>query len=143
MAFSGVAPSQKLSRQSATVARVAWPHPPARFVTVAASARAFHIAALERTAAVRRRFEGSGLNRLIDRGTRIGILTAGAGFNYTAEALQMLGADLSILKLGTVWPVPEELLGGFLAGLATLGVVEALSPFLEENLGRASWRERW
>jgi indolepyruvate ferredoxin oxidoreductase, alpha subunit len=124
------------------LARVAWPHPPARFVTVAASARAFHIAALERTASIRMRFEGSGLNRLIDRGSRIGILTAGAGFNYAQEALQMLGADLSILKLGTVWPVPEDLVGRFLAGLDTLVVVEELSPFLEERAEIVARRAR-
>jgi len=129
---SGVVQSGTLPERDP--AKLSWPHKPARFVTVAASARQFHKDALERTSRIREAFESSPLNRVIPGEGRIGIVSAGAGFNYALEACALLGVNPPILKLGTVWPLPTRLVASFLSSLDTVVVVEELSPFLEEGV---------
>jgi indolepyruvate ferredoxin oxidoreductase alpha subunit len=111
--------------------KLLWEHEPGRFVTVAASARAFHQAMVRRTAQIAAEFDGSPLNAVSGSGG-LGILTAGAAWLHTVEACRMLGVEPAILKLGAVWPFPEGLIGRFVEGLETLLVVEELSPFMEE-----------
>lgn len=108
-----------------------WTHPPGRFVTVADSARKFKLALLERTKRVAEEFESSTFNKVIDTGSDVGIITSSAGYNYAAEACRILGTDVSILKLGTTYPLPKKLIEDFLKKLKTVIVVEELQPYLE------------
>lgn len=114
------------------VARVRWPHRPARFVTVGASARAFHKAALERTEAVRGHFEAIPLNRMERHGSKVGVITSASCEGHAREALRITGMEVSVLELATAWPMPENLVAEFLSGLDSVVVVEELSPFLED-----------
>lgn len=120
-------------------ARISWPHAPARFVTVAASARRFHEEMVGRTARVAEAFETNPLNRISGSG-RIGILASGVCFDYALEACRELGLEPAMLKLGTIWPLPEKLISRFIEPLETLVVVEELSPFLESELERIARR---
>ncbi len=129
---SGVVQTGEFVKRPA--AKVEWPHPPARFVTVAASARKFHAAAVERTARIAEAFEKSGFNAVEGPAGPIGIVAAGEGWNCAVEACRMMGLELPVLRLGTVHPLPVELLSSFLKGLAKVIVVEELAPFLEDSV---------
>ncbi|NLP04356.1 indolepyruvate ferredoxin oxidoreductase subunit alpha [Candidatus Fermentibacteria bacterium] len=122
-------------------AKVHWPHGPARFVTVGASARAFHKAALERTEEVRRSFEASPLNTVERRGSRVGVIASASCGGHAREALRITGGEASLLTLATAWPMPENLVAEFLSGLDRVVVVEELSPFLEDMVIRVAGRE--
>ena len=64
------------------------------------------------------------------------IVTGGTGCLYTKEALHLLGdpADVGLLQLGTVWPLPEKLLLDKLKGAESVLTVEEVDPFLEDAL---------
>jgi indolepyruvate ferredoxin oxidoreductase alpha subunit len=126
---SGIVSLEKMDRKP--FAKLAWDHPPGRFVTVAESARNFKHALLERTKEIEAEFEASEFNRIIDAGSEIGIIASGAGYNYAVDAAKILGIKPSILKLGTTYPLPKELIAGFLKKLKTVIIVEELSPYLE------------
>ena len=126
---SGVVELEKMARQP--FKKLAWQHPPGRFVTVAEAARNFKHALLERTRKLESEFNTSDLNSVTDTGSDVGIVTCGAGYNYSIEATRILGITPSILKLGTTFPLPRKLIGDFLKKIKTAIVVEELSPYLE------------
>ena len=126
---SGMVNLEKMDRKP--FAKLAWDHPPGRFVTVAESARNFKHALLERTKRIETEFEKSEFNRVLDSGSDVGIIASGAGYNYAVDAARILGVKANILKLGTTYPLPRELIAGFLKKLKTVIVVEELSPYLE------------
>jgi len=126
---SGIVNLEKMDRKP--FAKLAWDHPPGRFVTVAESARNFKHALLERTKNIEKEFEASEFNRIVDAGSDIGIIASGAGYNYAVDAAKILGIKPSILKLGTTYPLPKGLVAGFLKKLKTVIIVEELSPYLE------------
>ncbi|HIJ16864.1 MAG TPA: indolepyruvate ferredoxin oxidoreductase subunit alpha [Thermoplasmata archaeon] len=126
---SGIVDLGKLERKP--FAKVRWDHPPGRFVTVADSARTFKLAMLERTTRLEAEFDGSDLNLVEDTGSDTGIVTSGAGYNYSVDACRELGIEPSMLKLGTTYPLPKKLIGDFLKKLKTVIIVEELSPYLE------------
>ncbi len=126
---SGMVELDKLERRP--FEKLAWEHPPGRFVTVAESARTFKHALLERTRRIQAEFEASDLNRVATTGSDVGVITSGAGYNYAVDAAKILGITPSILKLGTTYPLPRDLIAGFIKGLKTVIVVEELQPYLE------------
>jgi len=64
------------------------------------------------------------------------IITSGPCYVYSKEALQLLGVEekVGILKLGTTWPLPEELLAKNLLQTEKILFVEELEPFIENNV---------
>lgn len=126
---SGMVELEKMDRKP--FKKVAWNHPPARFVTVADSARTFKLAMLERTKRIEQDFESSELNIVEDTGSDVGIIASGAGYNYAVDACRILGTQPSVLKLGTTYPLPKKRIGEFLKKLRTVVIVEELSPYLE------------
>jgi indolepyruvate ferredoxin oxidoreductase alpha subunit len=64
------------------------------------------------------------------------IITGSACFLYCREAVHMLGlADRAgLLKLGTTWPLPRDLVTKNLARTDKILIVEEVLPFLEENV---------
>ncbi|MGI5940173.1 MAG: indolepyruvate ferredoxin oxidoreductase subunit alpha [Thermoleophilia bacterium] len=72
--------------------------------------------------------ETSPLNQVEMGDTRVGIIAAGAAYQYAREAVP--GA--SFLKLGLTYPLPRRLIAEFRAAVETLYVVEELDPFLED-----------
>lgn len=69
-------------------------------------------------------------NREEINSTEIGIITAGATYQYCKEA----NSDASILKLGMTWPLPEKKIKDFAKKVKKLYVIEELDRFLEENI---------
>ncbi|WP_338825809.1 hypothetical protein MTBGP_21230 [Moorella thermoacetica] len=61
----------------------------------------------------------------------IGIITSGASYNYVKE---IYGDRYSILKLGLVYPLDEEIIREFASRVNKLLVVEELDPYLELHI---------
>jgi indolepyruvate ferredoxin oxidoreductase alpha subunit len=69
-------------------------------------------------------------NRMEINDPTIGIITAGIPYQYAKEVFP----NYSYLKLGMVWPLPENLIGEFFKKVKKVYIVEELDPFLEENI---------
>jgi indolepyruvate ferredoxin oxidoreductase, alpha subunit len=108
---------------------------PFRQVMVPAVARQAHVRLLAAADQARALAETSDFNEISGRGDW-GIVTSGVAGAYVADALQELGLTdkVRLLKLGFTHPLPEALLGDFLAPLSQVLVVEELEPYLEEGL---------
>jgi indolepyruvate ferredoxin oxidoreductase alpha subunit len=66
-------------------------------------------------------------------GARLGIIACGLSYSYAQEAINWLGIKdkVSILKIGTPHPLPEELVVKLLNSVEEVLVAEELDPFVE------------
>ncbi|MDO5673727.1 MAG: indolepyruvate ferredoxin oxidoreductase subunit alpha [bacterium] len=103
---------------------------PAKLVMLPGLAKMRRIAMEERMAKMRALAETMPENRIEPGEGRRGFICAGVSYNYVKEAFP----KAPVLKLGMVWPLPEEKIREFAAGLDELVVVEELDPFLELHL---------
>ncbi len=79
-------------------------------------------------------FESSSFNR-IDPGTgRQGIIAGGVAYHYVKEALALLGLDIPVLKIGTPYPLPINVVMKYLDKLDRVLVVEEQEPVIEDQL---------
>jgi len=64
------------------------------------------------------------------------IITCGSCYLYTLDAMNLLGLwdRVGILKIGTVWPLPDDLIKTHMAKNNRILVLEEVEPFLEGNL---------
>ncbi|MDI6741215.1 MAG: indolepyruvate ferredoxin oxidoreductase subunit alpha [Smithella sp.] len=69
-------------------------------------------------------------NRMEINNPDVGIITAGMPYNYAKEVFP----DYSYLKLGMVYPLPEQLIRDFAHKVKKIYVIEELDPFLEEQI---------
>lgn len=101
-----------------------------KYVMMPAMARKRHIFVEERMKKLKEYSENSALNR-IEWGRRdIGIITSGISYQYAKEAF----GDVSYLKLGMVYPLPEATIREFAESVDKVIVIEELDPFLEEQI---------
>ena len=127
---------------------------PGKYVMMPAMARRRHMVVEDRMQRLKNYSETVSFNKVIETVhtasetennsspscKRIGIITAGMSYQYTMEAgvggiwKNPTGAECScsILKLGFVYPMPEQLIKDFAATVDTVYVIEELSPFMEE-----------
>ncbi len=110
----------------------------ARFVMVPAYARVRHKVLLEKMRAAEQIAESArDLNYVAREGGPLGIITSGVSFNYVMEALEVLGLEASVLKLGMIHPFPRKLVADFASEHDEVLVVEELEPYLELNVRAA------
>ena len=102
-------------------------------VMLPAFARPKHVMVENRTADERLWAETCDLNRVEDNGSKIGVITAGAVYQYTKEAM---GESVNYLKLGVVNPLPVELIQNFAAGLEKVYVIEELDDVIETHCAK-------
>ena len=102
-----------------------------QFVVVPAVSRPNRLKMIERTEKIRELNEEIRFNQLTEAESGTGILTSGVSYNYVIEALDILGLDMPILKIGTPFPLPAKKISAFLKGLDKLIVVEEGEPYLE------------
>ncbi|MGB9826821.1 MAG: indolepyruvate ferredoxin oxidoreductase subunit alpha, partial [Desulfofundulus sp.] len=88
---------------------------------------------------VRRLFNGMPFNRAEVKG-KTGIITSGVSYNYVVEALEMQGWEASLLKIGTPYPLPEDLVLEFLSRVERVLVVEEQEPVVEDQVIHLAWR---
>ncbi len=109
---------------------------PGKYIMMPANAKKRHPDVEERTKALTAWAEKAEINR-IDPGqdTSMGIITSSTCYQYVKEAL---GDTCPVLKLGMIWPMPEQKIRDFAASVDKLVVVEELDSFIEthcRNLG--------
>jgi indolepyruvate ferredoxin oxidoreductase, alpha subunit len=69
-------------------------------------------------------------------GARLGIIASGISYSFVKEALawMQLQEQVSVLKIGTPYPLPEQLVTSFLRGVPRALIVEELEPYLENHI---------
>ncbi len=103
---------------------------PQRFVPIPLHARPMRVRVEERTSALAAAANVSAANRIEWGDRSLGIIAEGIAYQYVRE----LAPDASVLKIGWVWPFPDDLLRAFAAGVGRLLVVEELDDILEEHV---------
>jgi len=115
---------------------------PSQFVTMPANARKMHKVLLEKYDQAQKIAEDSPLNQIIGNG-KWGIVANGVSFDYVKDAVSDLGIsdNVSILKLGFSWPLPEKLCLKFMKQADKILVVEELEPLNERELQALAQRK--
>jgi indolepyruvate ferredoxin oxidoreductase alpha subunit len=103
---------------------------PRKNVMIPAHARLQHGRVLERERRLREALSESPLNRVEPGDTSVGIITSGIPYTYVKECLP----EVSVLKLGVTWPLPDRLIRDFCASVGRVIVVEELEPLIEDAL---------
>lgn len=103
---------------------------PSKYVMMPAMARGRHLAVEKRMAELRSFAETTSLNRIEWGRKDIGVITSGISYQYAREAF----GDVSYLKLGLVYPLPEGLIREFASKVDKLYVIEELEPFFENQI---------
>jgi indolepyruvate ferredoxin oxidoreductase alpha subunit len=113
-------------RPSAASAK--FPRNPAKYVMAPGNAIKRHPIIEQRICDLAAFAETFPYNRIEPGDHSLGVITAGVSYQYVKEIFP----TASILKLGLSWPIPEQMIRRFAAGVDRLIVVEELDPFIEE-----------
>jgi indolepyruvate ferredoxin oxidoreductase alpha subunit len=100
---------------------------------------------IERINSIEKESCTSKLNKILPGTAKTGIVTSGAPYGYTIEALNLLEArDLPVLKLGITYPVSQELFTRFVRdqNLENIVVVEEMESFLETQLKKIAQEQK-
>ncbi|MBO5653761.1 MAG: indolepyruvate ferredoxin oxidoreductase subunit alpha [Clostridia bacterium] len=100
-------------------------------VMMPAMARGRHVLVEERTKKLIALAETDRFNKVENNGSKTGVITSGVAYEYAKEAL---GDKVNYLKLGMVYPLPEQLILDFVKGLDTVYCIEELDPIFEEHI---------
>ena len=104
---------------------------PGKFIMMPANAKKRHPQVEARTRALTAWAETAEINRIEDGSDRsCGIITSSTCYQYVKEAL---GDTYPVLKLGMIWPMPEQKIRSFAASVDRLVVVEELDGFIEDH----------
>ncbi|MFH1217068.1 MAG: indolepyruvate ferredoxin oxidoreductase subunit alpha [Pseudomonadota bacterium] len=106
---------------------------PAKFVMLPANARARRKAIAERQTRLAAWVETCDSNRIEWNSKKLGVITGGVSYLYVKEALP----EASVLKIGTTWPLPFDMIRNFASQVDELLIVEELDPFLEIHIKAA------
>jgi len=96
-----------------------------------------HIALEGKQRAIAKMFSKSPFNAVLGEG-EAGIAAGGMAYSYAREALASMGAPMRVLKLGAVYPFPEELAVSFLRSVKKVLVLEELDDVIEQKLLEAA-----
>jgi len=75
---------------------------------------------------------GYKLNKIFQGEGKIGIIASGVSFEYAKEALQELGLNPPIAKIGLVHPISKIFISDFIKDKEIVLILEELEPFIEE-----------
>jgi len=101
-----------------------------RTMVLPAFARVRHVDLEQRLDRVRAWNETCDLNRVEQGSKRRGVICDGVAYQYSREVFP----DASFLKLGMVWPFPQELVRRFAATVDELIAIEEVDPFIETQV---------
>lgn len=87
-----------------------------------------HVVVEKREAALREYAETTALNVVEDNGSKIGVISSGAAYMYSKEAL---GNKVNYLKIGMAYPLPEKKIKEFADSVEKLYCIEELDPIIE------------
>ncbi|MGB4592661.1 MAG: indolepyruvate ferredoxin oxidoreductase subunit alpha [Coriobacteriia bacterium] len=100
-----------------------------KWVMMPAMARARRVQVAARTASLREFTNTGPFNRIEWRDRSLGIIASSIAYEYVREALP----EASVLKIGMVNPLPDELFREFAAGVERVAVVEELDRFMTDH----------
>ncbi len=101
-----------------------------KYVMMPAMARKRHLFVEERMRLLKAYAEKADLNRIEYGSETTGIITSGISYQYSKTAME----NASFLKLGLVYPLPDEMIRQFSQKVQNLYVVEELDPFIEDQV---------
>ncbi len=99
----------------------------AKYVMMPANAIKRHIVVEDRLNRLSEDSNGFSVNRAEYRSEKLGIITAGGVYQYVRDAVP----EASVLKLGTVYPLPYKLIEEFVSKVDRCIVAEELEPHIE------------
>lgn len=99
-----------------------------KYVMVPGFARQRHPVVIDRMQRLGAYAESVPVNRIEPGDRRLGIITAGVAYQYAREVFP----EATFLKLGMVYPLPQDLIKRFAGMVDRVVVVEELEPFIEE-----------
>jgi indolepyruvate ferredoxin oxidoreductase alpha subunit len=72
----------------------------------------------------------------LKKGANLGVIANGISYGYAVEAIRWMGLEdkVSVLKIGTPYPLPEKMTRQFLKSVPEVLVVEELEPFVEDGV---------
>ena len=100
-----------------------------KYVMMPGNAIKRHVVVEERINKLKEYAEKSDLNVVEDNNSKIGVISAGIAYMYSKEAL---GDKADYLKLGMVYPLPENKIKEFCKNHDKVFVIEELDPFIED-----------
>ena len=103
----------------------------AKYVATPANAKVMRVKLEERLKAMEDYANQAEINRADYRKTEVGVITSGVAYQYAREAF---GEDVSILKLGMSFPLPQGLIREFAAKVDKLYIVEEMDPYIERHV---------
>lgn len=80
--------------------------------------------------------EKSQLNK-IDKSkkpAKLGVIASGVSYLHAKEAIDELGLDIPVLKLGLFYPLPEKKIKDFIKPLRKVLVLEEVDPYIEKEI---------
>jgi indolepyruvate ferredoxin oxidoreductase, alpha subunit len=110
---------------------------PVRLVCLPANFRVNRRLVVQRMAKIKGVVDTLPYNQLtLKKGARLGVITSGISYGYALEAIRWLGLEekVSLLKIGTPYPLPAKLAEQLLRSVPEVMVVEELEPFVEEEV---------
>jgi indolepyruvate ferredoxin oxidoreductase alpha subunit len=110
---------------------------PVKLVCLPANFRKNRRLLVDRMARIRKAVDDWPYNQLtLKDGASLGVITSGISYGYAVEAIRLLGLEdkISVLKIGTPYPLPEELTKQLLKSVPAVLVVEELEPFVEDEV---------
>ena len=104
---------------------------PAKFIMMPGNAKRRHPIVEERTRALSQWAETAEINRIEEGSDHSrGFITSSTAYQYVKE---VCGDKHPVLKLGMIWPMPEEKIRQFAASVDEVIVVEELESFIEAH----------
>ncbi len=100
-----------------------------KYVMAPASAKKRKYIMEDRIEALKEFSETTALNRIESASGKVGIITSGISYNHAKE---VFGDEVSYLKLGFTWPLPEKLIRKFAGMVDTIYVIEENEPYIED-----------
>ncbi len=104
---------------------------PQKYIMMPGNAKRRHPIVEERTRKLVEWAETAEINRVEDGDDRsIGIITSSTSYQYVKE---VCGDKYPVMKLGMIWPMPEQKIKDFAASVDQLCIVEELDGFIEDH----------
>ena len=108
---------------------------PVRLVCLPANFRVNRRLVVQRMAKIKGVVDTLPYNQLtLKKGAKLGVITSGISYGYAMEAIRWMELEdkISVLKIGTPYPLPARLTEQLLKSVPELLVVEELEPFVED-----------
>jgi indolepyruvate ferredoxin oxidoreductase alpha subunit len=108
-----------------------------RFICMPAWSRKNRVIMIDRLNKIREATDTMSYNQLkLVKGAKLGVIASGIAYGYAMEALRWLKLEdkVSVLKIGTPYPLPEKLVKQICSSVPEVVVVEELEPFVENHV---------